>query len=75
MKRKGIEGSRGKATKAEVDCQEKSGEEKVKEMEEEARRVMEMRESVEPMKKVKPKNFMGLDLVCLVGNRVRITSV
>lgn len=43
MKRKGIEGSRGKATKAEVDCQEKGGEEKVKEMEEEARREMTKR--------------------------------
>lgn len=38
-----IEGSRGKATKAEVDCREKGGEEKVREMEEEARRKMTKR--------------------------------
>ena len=43
MKRKQIEGSRGKGKKAKVDCQEEGGEEKLKEMEEEARREMTKR--------------------------------
>ena len=43
LKRKQIEGSRGKEKKSKVDCQEEGGEEKLKEMEEEARREMTKR--------------------------------